>query len=381
MRLDSIKQTAMRGLRFIAAFALLLCSPTDTVSAQISVAWRDPSPHKTQFVTVDDGVKLEVLDWGGSGRPLVLVAGLGNTAHVFDDFAPKLTSENHVYGLTRRGFGASSKPAIGYSADRLGDDVLEVIAALKLDRPLLVGHSIGGEELSSVGSRHPEKVAGLIYLDAAYAYAYYDSLQGDFILDLQDLQKKLAQMRSADDLSGQKPLIKELLQTSLPGFESDTKSLQEEIDEFPPDPKPTASDLESFEKLRLWQERVYGAAVPEAELRQIFESTPAGHLGGYKPDKALAVFWGRQKYTKIPVPVLAIFAIPQDLGPFLNSDPVARAAFDAKNIAVKEPRIKAFENGVPSARVVRLQHANHYIFISNEADVLREMHTFIKSLH
>jgi len=42
---------------------------------------------------VDDNVKLEVLDWGGTGRPLVLLAGLGNTAHVFDDFAPKLTPQ------------------------------------------------------------------------------------------------------------------------------------------------------------------------------------------------------------------------------------------------------------------------------------------------
>jgi pimeloyl-ACP methyl ester carboxylesterase len=47
-----------------------------------------------------------------------------------------------------------------------------VIAALKLDRPILVGHSLAGEELSSVGSRHPEKVSGLIYLDAGYRYAY-----------------------------------------------------------------------------------------------------------------------------------------------------------------------------------------------------------------
>lgn len=90
-----------------------------------------------------------------------------------DDFAPKLTVSYHVYGITRRGFGASSHPDSGYSADRLGNDVIAVIDSLKLYRPVLVGHSIGGEELSSVGSRHPEKVAGLIYLDAGYRYAYY----------------------------------------------------------------------------------------------------------------------------------------------------------------------------------------------------------------
>ena len=41
----------------------------------------DPSPHKVKFVTVAPGVKLEVLDWGGNGPPLVFLAGLGFTAH------------------------------------------------------------------------------------------------------------------------------------------------------------------------------------------------------------------------------------------------------------------------------------------------------------
>lgn len=136
--------------------------PLDLKRATPETAWTDPSPHEVQFVSVDKDVRLEVLDWGGSGRPIVLVPGLGNTAHVFDVFAPKLTAQYHVYGITRRGFGASSAPASGYEADRLGDDVLAVLDALKISRPVLAGHSLGGEELSSVGSRHPERVAGLM---------------------------------------------------------------------------------------------------------------------------------------------------------------------------------------------------------------------------
>jgi pimeloyl-ACP methyl ester carboxylesterase len=72
-------------------------------------SWRDPSPHRAQLVTVDNDVQVEVLDWGGTGRPVVLLAGLGNTAHIYDEFAPKLIPEYHVYGITRRGYGASSK--------------------------------------------------------------------------------------------------------------------------------------------------------------------------------------------------------------------------------------------------------------------------------
>jgi hypothetical protein len=112
--------------------------------AQTPSDWQDPSPHSIQFVTVQENVKLEVLDWGGTGRAIIFLPGLGNTAHVFDDFAPKLTGAFHVYGITRRGFGASSAPDSGYDADRLGDDVVEMIDVLKISKPVLAGHSLGG---------------------------------------------------------------------------------------------------------------------------------------------------------------------------------------------------------------------------------------------
>jgi pimeloyl-ACP methyl ester carboxylesterase len=113
---------------------------------------QDSSPHRVQFVTVQSGVRLEVLDWGRSGRPVVLLGGYGNNAHVFDQFAPRLAAGCHVYGITRRGFGASDSPASGYSVNRLADDVLGVLDALELRAPVLAGHSI----------------AGLVYLGAAY---------------------------------------------------------------------------------------------------------------------------------------------------------------------------------------------------------------------
>jgi non-heme chloroperoxidase len=54
--------------------------PLELARATPATAWKDPSPHSVQFVTVDRDVKLEVLDWGGppsgQGRPLVMVPGL-----------------------------------------------------------------------------------------------------------------------------------------------------------------------------------------------------------------------------------------------------------------------------------------------------------------
>jgi hypothetical protein len=113
-------------------------NPLKFERATKSTAWIiDPSKHTVQFVTVEPGVKLEVLDWGGTGRPVVLLTGLGNNAHIFDGFAEKLTGKYHVYGITRRGYGASDTPPVtgdAYSAKRLGDDVVAVLDKLALQK-------------------------------------------------------------------------------------------------------------------------------------------------------------------------------------------------------------------------------------------------------
>ncbi len=313
----------------------------DFQRATKETAWvRDPSPHKVQFITVDNGVKLEVLDWGGTGRPLVMLAGLGNTAHVFDRFALKLTPKYHVYGITRRGFGDSSVPDSGYGADRLGDDVLAVIDALKLDHPVIAGHSIAGEELSSIGSRHPEKVAGLIYLDAGYQYAFYDRARGNLIIDSLDVQRKLEQLRPGKEPQDTKPLMRELLQTSLPQLEKD---LQEHL-----------KDLESR------------GPTPDQPPPKF----PAAVTG---------IMEGEQRYTEIHAPVLLIYAVPHSGYPPLK-DPAMRAAAEARDEANANAQAKAFQTAVPQAKVVKLPHANHYVFDSNEADVLREMDAFTAGL-
>ncbi|HXT16189.1 MAG TPA: alpha/beta hydrolase [Gemmatimonadaceae bacterium] len=151
----------------------------------------DTTHHTVRYVAVEKGVQLEVLDWGGTGRPVVLLHGLNATAHVFDEFAPVLAKEYHVYGITRRGSGRSSMPDSGYSFNRKGDDVVAVLDSLHLAQPVLVGHSAGGGPLSSVGSRYPKRVAGLVYLDAAYPNAWIDTsrLKLDSGLTADDLPK------------------------------------------------------------------------------------------------------------------------------------------------------------------------------------------------
>jgi non-heme chloroperoxidase len=74
---------------------------------------------------------------------VVLLAGMGLSTHIFDDFAERLSEFCHVYGITRRGFGASSQPTVGYDEQRRADDVLAVIDSLKLNAPVLMDIRLG----------------------------------------------------------------------------------------------------------------------------------------------------------------------------------------------------------------------------------------------
>src|SRR5262245_8098006 len=124
---------------FLSGLSVLLAAAMSASPQQAE--WKDPSPHAVKRVTVEEGVQLEVLDWGGSGLAIILLAGLGDTAHVFDDLAPALTARHRVVGVTRRGHPGSSAPATGYGFARLAEDVLRVIDAVGLQNPVVVGHS------------------------------------------------------------------------------------------------------------------------------------------------------------------------------------------------------------------------------------------------
>jgi pimeloyl-ACP methyl ester carboxylesterase len=332
---DSIAGTWIQGSRL----------PLNFERATQATAWPiDATHHSVQFVTVEPGVKLEVLDWGGTGRPLVFLAGLGNTAHVFDTFAPTFTAKYHVYGITRRGFGNSSVPAPddhNYASDRLGDDVLAVIQTLNLQKPVLAGHSMAGEELSSIGSRHPEKVGGLIYLDASFPYAFYDRARGDPQLDMLDTQRRIEQLLPNNgEPTGQQSAIQGLLD-SLPQLEKDLKE--------------------------------------QLKVLQAIDSSPRNPLPPPPPNPALAMVSGERKYTEIKARCLAIIAVPHDpnSGAIMPTDPAHHAAAVEADLQRTTNLANAFAAGVPSAEVVRLHNANHSVWISNEAEVYRAVNEFI----
>ena len=92
-----------------------------------------------------------------------------------------------------------------------------------------------------------------------------------------------------------------------------------------------------------------------------------------------------KKYADIPVPALLFFGIPHSLGRWVDSstEPKVREAatvYTEVLTPLTERQAKAVEDGVPTARVVKLPGAQHYVYLSNEADVLREMRSFLRRL-
>jgi pimeloyl-ACP methyl ester carboxylesterase len=279
----------------------------------------DRSPHQIRFVTVDSSVRLEVLDWGGSGRPMLFV-GSYLTGHVYDDIAPKLTDQFHVYAVTRRGIGASDHPPVGYDPQRRADDILEVIDTLGMQKPILVGSAGGGAILDTLGAQHSDRLGALAYLDAAV----------DPTLKMEDYDgPRFDPSRLPPRVGPSTPLV------------------------FP--------EGERLQMAKWPLDPVIRRAITEEH-----------HV---KPE-----------YARIRVPVLAIYrtaTLEATLEQFPPRNPEEREAVN-QVLAGGRAMLSKWQGdllaGVPTARIVELPGANLFMFVSNEADVIRELRAFAATL-
>ena len=308
--------------------------------------WRDPVRHDTQFVTVEPGVQLEVLDWGGRGRPVVLLTGSGHTAHVYDDFAPKLTQCCHVYGITRRGYGASSRPATGYDDQRLADDVLAAIEGARISKPILIGHSMAGGEMTTLARNHSNKVSGLVYMDA-----------------LGDLE---------DD----------------PAADPEWLALMKKVpSDLRPPPVCDPVDRRTFAAYQKSMACRLGFVIPESELRNQAEDVN-GSVGAAKAPDWVSRAIGQQQvqrrdYSNITVPVLAFLEFPRWPDGYRAKSDADRALieqFIEKGRVLVGRWTGKLQQHVPAARIVDVPGGGHYLWMTRQDLVLREIDAFIASV-
>ncbi|PYJ33843.1 MAG: hypothetical protein DME88_07020 [Verrucomicrobia bacterium] len=295
----------------------------------------DISGHKVSFVTVEPGVQLEVLDWGGTGQTLILLTGMGDTAHVFDEFAYQFNDRFHVIGITRRGFGRSSRPAHGYDIDTRARDDITVLDKLNIHNAVFVGHSVSGTELNKISAVYPNRVKKLVYLDAL------DIGSGGWI--------------------------------SLP--------------QPPPSPELTAADLESVQRFAAASARSDGYRKPLAAYCNIIRTDASGRvIGAITPSEiSKKIYESLQPadYDRIQTPALGIFnkITPQYRLPYYwYLDPGKQEEFNRNIDSLAkwiEGAIQRFRSGVKNSRVMELHDTNHYVFIVDEALVVRETRKFL----
>ena len=115
-----------------------------------------------------DGLTLHALEWSALGVPMILIHGFGNEAHIWDDFAPQVAAHYRVIALDLRGHGDSDwDPESRYDYTNHLADLEAVVAALGMERMVLVAHSLGGRVSMLFAGRHPEQLAGLVIVDSA----------------------------------------------------------------------------------------------------------------------------------------------------------------------------------------------------------------------
>ena len=329
--------------RYFLLVAGVLLAASTSISQQAD--WKDPSPHMVKLVTVEKDVQLEVLDWGGSGRALVLLAGLGDTAHVFDDVAPTLTMRYRVVGVTRRGHPRSSAPATGYGFARLAEDIVRVMDTVGVKNPIVVGHSFAGEEMHLLGARYSTRIAGLVYVDAAFDRA-------------DRFEEHEAASRAMSGL---------------------------------PSPKP--ADLESFTALRAFLTRIGVPPGPEARLRARFVGNADGSVRGrWAPEPHVMQAFNSEMRAaingynpeRILVPALALYAMPATpdelMAPWYEAEDRARVQtlypLERENVA---RHMKWFAKFAAQARISALS-GGHDLFVTNPTRVVQEIDAFVASL-
>jgi pimeloyl-ACP methyl ester carboxylesterase len=288
------------------------------------------------MIRVAPNVSVEVLDYGGTGEPILFLHGYGNTAHSFDDFAPRLTDQYHVLAMTRRGNGASSRPDTGYSITTLATDIRTVLDTLGIPRVHLAGHSFGGDQITKFALLFPDRLRSLVYLDAAH--------------DRKDLDR------------------------GPPG---------------PPRVPPTRADSSSLGAIRAYLARNNGTVWPEAEVHAFYRFGPDGRVigrstGGAGPiNTEIAKSQEHPDYARVRAPAIAFYALqpePEQAFPTYH-------ALDATGRAIARTNTDywyrwalvqrdAFRRGMHDGQVVEIIGANHFVFISHEGEVLQAMREF-----
>jgi pimeloyl-ACP methyl ester carboxylesterase len=325
-------------LRFVVELLATLASIAGSGTTSHAQARPERGPAILE-VARQQGVSLEVLDWGGSGSPLVFLAGGGNsTPYDFDDFAPRFTGSHRVIGITRRGNGGSSAQRPQRFDDYV-DDIAAVLDTLHFDRVVLIGHSFAGLEMARFGEKYGRRCAALIYLDAAYDYT--------------------------------DPALEKIFENDRP----------------PSAPPMQYADSASIDAVRDWLARTQRFRPPISAVRATRLWAKDGRLIGPKPSPADS--WSipnpTPRWDRVACPSLGIYAMPKPYQTYLRYWPSLDSLQRARAndyYALFAPWTKKNRDAfgrLTRNRVVEFPSASHYFFMEQPDEAARVIDEFLSS--
>lgn len=294
-----------------------------------------------------NGIRLHYLDWGGTGPTLLFLTGMGCSAYIFSELAPRFVDKFRVLSFDRRGHGDSDYPESGYDPDTLTEDLRQFLETLNVDRVILAGHSMARIELCHFAALYPERILKLIFLDAAY-----------------------------DNTSPEAKLVGE------------NDPLTKIIPEWPED------RIDTFDAYIATTKRLYPAQaviwgpVMNEQTRHTLKITPDGKVVERMSEAIAQAFQDTlssyvPEYSNIQAPLLSFFAI-LDGHDYLSSDYMTEKQkeqvidfFDTVISSYQRQSIEQFRNKVPHAQVIEIPSGHHYCFIKQEEIVFSEMRKFL----
>lgn len=153
----------------VALILAALAMPSTAQDAPKASTRAEDLAPASEFLDVG-GVKTHVVRRGDKGRPVVLVHGFGSSTYTWRKSLEVLSGKYRVFAVDMRGFGLTAKPKDGkYNIVEFADHLLATLDALELGDapPVLVGSSLGGAVILRLALLHPDRVAGLVLVDAA----------------------------------------------------------------------------------------------------------------------------------------------------------------------------------------------------------------------
>jgi len=263
-------------------------------------------PKPIMIKAKGDGVKIQLAVWEGKGKQILCIHGLTANCRCWDLIASSLAPQHKIMAMDLRGRGISDSPPSGYSVENHCRDILALMDDQNLERPVLMGHSLGAFISLVFAAKHPRRVDRLILVDGG---------------------GKLSDAQMAKVFAGIKPSLDRLGKV-FPDFESYLALLKQA-----PFLQPWNSFFETY--FRYEVEDVEGGVRSRVHPKHIEEE--AGNLR--KMDSS-------QFYKKVMTPTLILRATK---GMLAEDDLVLPA--DVAEGMVRE---------IPNARKVDLEGTHHY---------------------